>query len=176
MIIILHKALKLFPSLCKQPHKDDFLVCKKKKKSEHKAMTSSLLEPYVSLCWWEHALIHRTWVHVKQAQLFKALSNTQRALGPSKEPFLKQAPGLLHWHRPAASVPERHYPDENHVCLSPEDRAAPAIALQHPNPRWSKGLLLFLGAVLTKVSFHQSRKNALNKWIIHKMPTCCVSL
>lgn len=178
--MILHEALKLSLSLRKQPHKDDFLVCGKRM-SEH-AQGSSLL-PFETVCL---AVLVRACLDVENVRARQACSTFQKSLqhsegmrrdlGPSKEPFLKQVPGHLHWCHPAGSVLERRYPDEKHGCLSPEDRAAPATALQHQNPRRSRGLLIFLGAVLTKVSFHLSRKNALNKWVIHKMPTYCVSL
>lgn len=46
MIIIPHKALKLSPSLCKQSHKDDFLVWKKP--FEHK---SNNLLCFGTMCW-----------------------------------------------------------------------------------------------------------------------------
>lgn len=179
MITILHKDLKLSPSLCKQPHKDKSLVCKKRVWVQGNNLSS-----FETICL---AMLVKTCLDIYNMSACQASSTfqsplqhsgaMQRDLSSSKEPLLMRMLGHLHWCHPAGSVPERHYPDEKHVCFIQKRGLPQPQLLQHQNPRWRKELLIFLGAVLTKkkVSFHLSRKNALNKWIIHKCPhTVCL--
>ena len=124
-------------------------------------------------------------MHIKHAILFKVLSNTLHINGsqpPLTHPLsIDQVFGHPSWHLPAGTTTERHFPDERHICISPEGRnissAAPASktdtekggvyftrscscdCLNTPRQRW-------ISPKIKRIPF--------NKWVIHICPhTVC---
>lgn len=119
-------------------------------------------------------------MHVKHAILFKVLSNTQHING-SQPPLMHpssidQAFGHPSWHFPAGTAPERCFPDERRICISPEGRnissAAPSSKTDTEKGVYStRGCSCYcLNSPRQRWIFLKIKRMPFNKWIIHICP------
>ena len=134
-------------------------------KFENSATPSSSLEPYVEVR--RIKIVRRIQMHAKHTILFKVLSNTLHVNGPQPplpHPLsIHQVSGHPSWHLPAGTTPERHFPDERHICISPEGRTISSVTFGIKDLDWERRCFLYSGLILlkftkTRVIFFQKIK------------------
>lgn len=129
-----------------------------------------------TICWNvpnANMLPYHIQMHAKHAILFKVLSNTLHMNSPQPPlphpSSIHQVFGHPSWRLPAGTTPERHFPDERHICISPEGRTISSVTFGIKDPDCERRCFLYSGLRLLKftktrvIFFQKIKQTSFNK-------------